>query len=162
MLTAVQFQRNCHLLRKPEGFVAGAIGIKRPASRDLSEGAVRLTHHEREIERLTATIQGNQRPASRQPKATGGRTPAREFEQIFSSQFQPEQAKHLGGVPQTLDFLMNDFFLQRGSPIGVNLIACFGFCYIDQSTRHPLCKRVVEPDGIEPTTSCLQSRRSPS
>jgi len=22
--------------------------------------------------------------------------------------------------------------------------------------------RVVEPDGIEPTTSCLQSRRSPS
>jgi hypothetical protein len=23
-------------------------------------------------------------------------------------------------------------------------------------------KRVVEPDGIEPTTSCLQSRRSPN
>jgi hypothetical protein len=26
--------------------------------------------------------------------------------------------------------------------------------------QHP--KRMVEPDGIEPTTSCLQSRRSPS
>ncbi|ESX07313.1 hypothetical protein X769_10935 [Mesorhizobium sp. LSJC268A00] len=24
------------------------------------------------------------------------------------------------------------------------------------------CVEVVEPDGIEPTTSCLQSRRSPS
>jgi len=32
-----------------------AIGTKRPASRDQSGGAVRLTHHMREIERLTAT-----------------------------------------------------------------------------------------------------------
>ena len=34
-----------------------AIGTKRPASRDRFEGAVRQTHHMREIERLTATNQ---------------------------------------------------------------------------------------------------------
>jgi hypothetical protein len=56
--------------RNPEGIVArtrscaepdfNGIGTKRPASRDLSRGAVRLTHHGREIERLTATNQGHQ------------------------------------------------------------------------------------------------------
>jgi len=25
-----------------------------------------------------------------------------------------------------------------------------------------VCIKLVEPDGIEPTTSCLQSRRSPN
>ena len=30
------------------------------------------------------------------------------------------------------------------------------------ATRSPLGRSVVEPDGIEPTTSCLQSTRSPS
>ena len=34
---------------------SNAIGTKRPASRDQSGGAVRQTHHMREIERLTAT-----------------------------------------------------------------------------------------------------------
>src|SRR5687768_726344 len=37
------------------GFSLDGIGQKRPASRDLSGGAVRQTHHVREIERLTAT-----------------------------------------------------------------------------------------------------------
>ena len=31
-----------------------------------------------------------------------------------------------------------------------------------QSPAQPNHKEMVEPDGIEPTTSCLQSRRSPS
>ena len=31
-----------------------------------------------------------------------------------------------------------------------------------QSPRNAKATEVVEPDGIEPTTSCLQSRRSPS
>src|SRR5579871_5194765 len=29
-------------------------------------------------------------------------------------------------------------------------------------TEAPKARRLVEPDGIEPTTSCLQSRRSPN
>jgi hypothetical protein len=28
--------------------------------------------------------------------------------------------------------------------------------------RMCVCIKLVEPDGIEPTTSCLQSRRSPN
>jgi hypothetical protein len=65
----------CPPLRHPEGasqlasrFLCGKRlqwnWLKRPASRDLSKGAVRQTHPMREIERLTATDQNLQHPAS--------------------------------------------------------------------------------------------------
>jgi hypothetical protein len=57
-----------------------------------------------------------------------------ELEQIFSSRCHAEQAKDRS-LPQT--FAASDFATPSGDTM-------------------------VEPDGIEPTTSCLQSRRSPS
>ena len=76
----VQSKRDCHL-RNPGGIVArtrscaepgfNGIGTKRPASRDLSRGAVRQTHHMREIERLTATNQGHRRAVGRMSKQSG-------------------------------------------------------------------------------------------
>src|SRR5688572_19598274 len=45
------------------GFSLDGISQKRPASRDLSGGAVRQTHHVREIERLTATDRHHHHPA---------------------------------------------------------------------------------------------------
>jgi hypothetical protein len=59
------------------------------------------------------------------------------FEQIFSLRCQTEQA-------QSLKLGANSFSNDSSATI---------------STRH---QAMVEPDGIEPTTSCLQSRRSPS
>ena len=67
-------------------------------------------------------------------KPFGDCTPARESEQIFSLRCQTEQAASRSSL-QTL--LANDHF----------------------PSQHQV---MVEPDGIEPTTSCLQSRRSPS
>ena len=43
------------------------------------------------------------------------------------------------------------FALTRYVPFGIR-----------QSPAQPNLEEMVEPDGIEPTTSCLQSRRSPS
>ena len=60
------------------------------------------------------------------------------FEQIFSLRCQTEQA---ASQKLTTNLYTNDFF---GASSLLNT------------------KVVVEPDGIEPTTSCLQSRRSPS
>ncbi len=68
------------------------------------------------------------------------RPPMVEFEQIFSSRCKQNRQQAYVGSPQT--FPTNDFR------------------YPSRST--PLQGRLVEPDGIEPTTSCLQSRRSPS
>ena len=92
----------------------------------------------REIERLTATNRGHQRAASRsKPK------------------------------------LLKGAALQPGSPNKSSLYDVKTEQAVDQksaanlyandhlsSQHHP--KGLVEPDGIEPTTSCLQSRRSPS
>ena len=53
---SAQFQRNCRLNRILCGIQFDVIGTKRPASRDRFEGAVRQTHHMREIERLPRQI----------------------------------------------------------------------------------------------------------
>jgi hypothetical protein len=106
--------------RKPEGFVApdailkglssrydtrrlpDGIGTKRPASRDQSGGAVRLTHHVREIERLTATNRIHRHPASYGRLWTfQGQAPNTEPEQIFSLRCHAEQAEGTS-LPQTL------------------------------------------------------------
>ena len=100
------------------------IGTKRPASRDRSRGAVRQTHHMREIERLTATNHS---------------LAGMESEQIFSLQCHTEQAARL---TRAANLYANDFFI-LSTPVSGK-------------------ESMVEPDGIEPTTSCLQSRRSPS
>src|SRR5262245_6887309 len=39
---------------------------------------------------------------------------------------------------------------------------CHGSHNLCPPDPHPVRDRMVEPDGIEPTTSCLQSRRSPN
>ena len=113
------------------GLSPDVIGTKRPASRDRFEGAVRQTHHMREIERLP-----------RQITSLAGCEVRTNL--LFT------MSNRTGGEPRSSPqiFLTNDFFSA-------------GFT----STRHlfPLFRgRMVEPDGIEPTTSCLQSRRSPS
>lgn len=61
------------------------------------------------------------------------------FEQIFSLRCQTEQAASQESSPQT--------FIRMTFSDASSLLNT---------------KVVVEPDGIEPTTSCLQSRRSPS
>ena len=67
------------------------------------------------------------------------------FEQIFSLRCQTEQAASQEAHHKT-------FIRMTCQPIFI-------------STQHPSFfseEVMVEPDGIEPTTSCLQSRRSPS
>ena len=66
-------------------------------------------------------------------KPIGDRTQAKESEQIFSLRCQTEQAVDQGPLQ---NHLRMTFILSTPG--------------------------MVEPDGIEPTTSCLQSRRSPS
>ena len=51
-----QFRRNCRLNQILCRIRLDVIGTKRPASRDRFEGAVRQTHHMREIERLPRQI----------------------------------------------------------------------------------------------------------
>ncbi|ESX64333.1 hypothetical protein X759_31615 [Mesorhizobium sp. LSHC420B00] len=66
------------------------------------------------------------------------------FEQIFSLRCHTEQAE---STKLAANLYTNDL------PTGFHLYST------------PLLifrRRMVEPDGIEPTTSCLQSRRSPS
>jgi hypothetical protein len=103
------------------------IGTKRPASRDRSEGAVRLTHH----------MAGIERPR----RQTNSFFKEPEFEPIFSLRCHTEQAESTK--------LAANFSSRRMTFRGSTT----------RSTRHRV---LVEPDGIEPTTSCLQSRRSPS
>lgn len=106
------------------------IGTKRPASRDRFEGAVRQTHHMREIERLPRQI-----------------TPLAGYEVRTNLLF-------------TMSYRTGGELEARREPY-TNDLACRFFI----STRHPSFfseEVMVEPDGIEPTTSCLQSRRSPS
>lgn len=112
------------------GLSPDGIGTKRPASRDRFEGAVRQTHHMREIERLPRQI-----------------TPLAGYE-----------------VRTNLLFTMSN---RTGGELDARrkLLKRMTFATGFTSTRHlfPLFRgRMVEPDGIEPTTSCLQSRRSPS
>ena len=116
------------------------IGTKRPASRDLSKGAVRQTHHRREIERLTATDQNLQHPASRRHEVAGAKLQFWNSNKSSLYNVKTEQAGNSEELLQTL--FANDLFLHH--PLDTNP------------------EGLVEPDGIEPTTSCLQSRRSPS
>ena len=76
------------------------IGTKRPASRDLFRGAVRQTHHGREIERLTATNQGHRRAISRMSKQSGTalqpRSPNKSsLYNVIQNTRQPKPARNL-------------------------------------------------------------------
>lgn len=101
------------------------IGTKRPASRDRFEGAVRQTHHMREIERL------------------------------------PRQITSLAGyeVRTNLLFTMSN---RTGGELDARRKLLKRMTFATGFTSLLNTKVMVEPDGIEPTTSCLQSRRSPS
>lgn len=121
------------------------IGTKRPASRDRFEGAVRQTHHMREIERLPRQI-----------------TPLAGYEVRTNLLFT--MSYRTGGEPRSSPQTLktNDF------ATGFHL---YSTPFLPEKKRqscglrsdNPVdCAEMVEPDGIEPTTSCLQSRRSPS
>lgn len=101
------------------------IGTKRPASRDRFEGAVRQTHHMREIERLPRQI-----------------TPLAGYEVRTNLLFT--MSNRTGGELDARRKLLKRMTFATGFTSLLNT------------------KVMVEPDGIEPTTSCLQSRRSPS
>ena len=115
--------------------VKDGIGTKRQASRDRSEGAVRLTHHLREIERLPRrTMPIITRPLTKGygPFRAGFRT----WNPDKSSLYDVVKNRRLAHAGREPCFLADDApSFHRG---------------------------MVEPDGIEPTTPCLQSRCSPS
>lgn len=115
------------------------IGTKRPASRDRFEGAVRQTHHMQGIER-----------------------PLRQIMILAAHEVRTNllftMSNRTGGEPRA----RRKLFLRM----------TFSHHLHSTHPRDPQDRReprqslqiaqVVEPDGIEPTTSCLQSRRSPS
>lgn len=124
-LASAQSRRDCRLDQILCRIRSDVIGTKRPASRDRFEGAVRQTHHMREIERL------------------------------------PRQITNLSAheVRTNLLFTMSNRTSGEPRKLTTNLYTN------DQTWRFSSLldtKVMVEPDGIEPTTSCLQSRRSPS
>ena len=95
--------------------VIDGIGTKRPASRDLNGGAVRLTHHVPGIERPMATNRIHQHPANYRslwnPK---GQTPNTEPVQIFSLRCHAEQATSKA-LAANLCFFMDEWWSQTGS-----------------------------------------------
>ncbi|CCV05211.1 conserved hypothetical protein [Mesorhizobium metallidurans STM 2683] len=66
------------------------------------------------------------------------------FEQIFSLRCHTEQAE---------SFKLAANLYTNDQPTGFSSLL---------DTLSSQGRKMVEPDGIEPTTSCLQSRRSPS
>jgi hypothetical protein len=85
------------------------------------------------------------------------------FEQIFSLRCQTEQAESQEACRKLflrMTFLPHLYSTPPRGPWGSSRTATI---LADCATDNPAdCSEVVEPDGIEPTTSCLQSRRSPS
>lgn len=150
-LASAQFRRNCRLNQILCGIQFDVIGTKRPASRDRFEGAVRQTHHMREIERLPRQITN---------------LSAHEVRTNLLFTMSKQNRRRASCSPQT--FFTNDFCListrhlfrrRRDNPCGLRASQTATWRLEATILR---IARVVEPDGIEPTTSCLQSRRSPS
>lgn len=140
------------------------IGTKRPASRDRFEGAVRQTHHMREIERLPRQI-----------------TPFSGYEVRTNLLFT--MSYRTGGEPRSSPqiFLTNDFssarftstpsfFLERGSDNPADCAATIlriarrWWSRTGSNRRHPACKAGALPAELRPldnTSSKLPlSRRS--
>ena len=105
--------------------------------------AVRQTCHVQRLSGLTAVNRSRTEPGY-----------------IFSSQFHTEQAVRLSAL-QTCFFLVNDWFWPAGPKLAASR-PLSPFRLQRGSLPSSNERRLVEPDGIEPTTSCLQSRRSPS
>ena len=132
-LASAQSQRNCRLNRILCGIQFDVIGTKRPASRDRFEGAVRQTHH----------MQGIERPLRQITNLS-----AHEVRTNLLFTMSNRTSGKPRSSPQT--FLRMTFFHLYSTPLPRS------------ASDNPSDAQVVEPDGIEPTTSCLQSRRSPS
>ncbi len=76
------------------------------------------------------------------------------------SNADPHGFRH-AGFRNDLLFTMSDNMLPRGGPQRGKTVFTWTNC--KATLRNDVrVARLVEPDGIEPTTSCLQSRRSPS
>jgi hypothetical protein len=83
------------------------------------------------------------------------------FEQIFSLQCQTEQAE---SMTLAANLFTNDFFHLYSTPSKRQSCGLRSRQTATSRMEATILRiaQVVEPDGIEPTTSCLQSRRSPS
>jgi hypothetical protein len=85
------------------------------------------------------------------------------FEQIFSLRCHTEQAE---SQEARRKLYTNDLACRFSSLLDTNAtilrIALSPNRYAAAEATILRIAQVVEPDGIEPTTSCLQSRRSPS
>jgi hypothetical protein len=112
------------------------LDLKRPASRDLSDGAVRQTNHGQEIERLLRRT-------------------------ILIDTRRPAEGKSPPCWPDSDDGTRTDllFTMSYRTGAGHEVRRKAFFLANDHPSRHQV---MVEPDGIEPTTPCLQSRCSPS
>ena len=131
-LASAQSRRDCRLNRTLCRIQFDVIGTKRPASRDRFEGAVRQAHHMREIERLPRQITN---------------LSAHEVRTNLLFTMSNRTSGEPRSSPQTFLRMTFSFISTR---------------HLFQATILADCAEMVEPDGIEPTTSCLQSRRSPS
>ena len=128
----------------PIRIAPNGIGTKRPASRDRSEGAVRQTHHRREIERLPRQTKAFNTQVSRKVKPLGDRTPAKEFEQIFSS-----RCNRTGGKQMLLaaNLFTNDFFLTSTRHPSSRKK---WWSRTGSNRRHPACKAGALPAELRP------------
>lgn len=145
--------------RSCAGSSFNGIGTKRPASRDRFEGAVRQTHHMREIERLPRQITSFW---------------DMKFEQIFSLRCHTEQAE---SQRLAANFITNDLatgFTSTRHPLLPREERWWS--RTGSNRRHPACKAGALPaelrplipfveemvglGGLEPPTSRLSSARS--
>ena len=128
------------------------IGTKRPASRDLSRGAVRQTHQLREIERLTAT--NHDRHSVHQQKAKplgvtlGAWSPNKSS--LYDVIQNRQQAQRL---PQIL--CANDFSLILSTAISPKET---WWSRTGSNRRHPACKAGALPAELRPLITFVLSK----
>jgi hypothetical protein len=122
----------------PKGRMKQAI-LKRPASRDLSDGAVRQPIMGRGLSVLLRRTDNPSRTWLERSHHGDGNA--------------LQCPGHRNPNKSSLYDVMQNRRPARWQVANLAFLSDFG---------EPIDSTMVEPDGIEPTTSCLQSRRSPS
>ena len=158
-LASAQSRRDCRLNRILCGIQSDVIGTNRPASRDRFEGAVRQTHHMREIERLPRQITTLTAHEVRtnllftMSNRTGGKARCSP-QTLFSNDFAPSvfiSTQHQGnggaGRDRTDDILLAKQALSQLS-------------YGPLLPLRSDVEEMVGLGGLEPPTSRLSSARS--
>ena len=119
------------------------IGTKRPASRDLSRGAVRQTHQLREIERLTATNHNRQRIHQQKAKPSGATLGA--WSPNKSSLYDVIQNRQQTRKPDA-NLYANDLSSSRHPRIQKET----WWSRTGSNRRHPACKAGALPAELRP------------